>query len=121
MTGISQLTNIFGTSSNLYIASTAGSRGIVKTDLSGGNQTQIGAVGSYYDLKILGNTLYYVNGAANVGKMGLDGSGQTTIYSSGAGTHGVAAVAVPEPSTYAMALAGLACVGYAVFRRRKRA
>ncbi|MEI6240408.1 MAG: PEP-CTERM sorting domain-containing protein [Planctomycetia bacterium] len=31
------------------------------------------------------------------------------------------AVAVPEPSTYAMALAGLACGGYSVFRRRKRA
>jgi autotransporter-associated beta strand protein len=28
---------------------------------------------------------------------------------------------VPEPSTYAMALAGLACGGYAMFRRRKRA
>jgi sulfatase modifying factor 1 len=30
-------------------------------------------------------------------------------------------VAVPEPSTYAMALAGLACGGYPMFRRRKRA
>ena len=28
---------------------------------------------------------------------------------------------VPEPSTCAMALAGLACVGYSLFRRRKRA
>ncbi len=28
---------------------------------------------------------------------------------------------VPEPSTYAMALAGLACGGYSMFRRRKRA
>jgi hypothetical protein len=27
---------------------------------------------------------------------------------------------VPEPSTYAMALAGLACGGYSLFRRRKR-
>jgi hypothetical protein len=32
-----------------------------------------------------------------------------------------APVAVPEPSTYAMALAGLACGGYSMFRRRKRA
>jgi sulfatase modifying factor 1 len=31
------------------------------------------------------------------------------------------AVAVPEPSTCAMALAGLACGGYSVYRRRKRA
>jgi hypothetical protein len=30
-------------------------------------------------------------------------------------------VPVPEPSTYAMALAGLACGGSVVFRRRKRA
>ncbi len=29
--------------------------------------------------------------------------------------------AVPEPSTYAMALAGLACGGYSMWRRRKRA
>jgi hypothetical protein len=28
---------------------------------------------------------------------------------------------VPEPSTCAMALAGLACGGYSIFRRRKRA
>jgi hypothetical protein len=28
---------------------------------------------------------------------------------------------VPEPSTYAMALAGLACGGYSLFRRRKQA
>jgi sulfatase modifying factor 1 len=32
-----------------------------------------------------------------------------------------APVAVPEPSTYAMALAGLACGGYPMWRRRKRA
>ena len=30
-------------------------------------------------------------------------------------------VAVPEPSTYCMALAGLACGGYSLFHRRKRA
>jgi hypothetical protein len=30
-------------------------------------------------------------------------------------------IPVPEPSTYAMALAGLACGGYSLFRRRKRA
>jgi sulfatase modifying factor 1 len=32
-----------------------------------------------------------------------------------------APAAVPEPSTYAMALAGLACGGYTMFRRRKQA
>jgi hypothetical protein len=29
--------------------------------------------------------------------------------------------AVPEPSTYAMALAGVACGGFSMWRRRKRA
>jgi sulfatase modifying factor 1 len=41
--------------------------------------------------------------------------------SSGIGFRLAAPVAVPEPSTYAMALAGLACGGYSMFRRRKRA
>jgi formylglycine-generating enzyme required for sulfatase activity len=36
-------------------------------------------------------------------------------------TIGFRVAAVPEPSTYAMALAGLACGGYTMFRRRKRA
>jgi hypothetical protein len=33
----------------------------------------------------------------------------------------IATSAVPEPSTYAMALAGLACGGYTMWRRRRRA
>jgi formylglycine-generating enzyme required for sulfatase activity len=33
----------------------------------------------------------------------------------------LAAVAVPEPSTWVMGLAGIACGGWAVWRRRKRA
>jgi len=33
----------------------------------------------------------------------------------------VAPVAVPEPSTYTMAVAGLACGGYSMWRRRERA
>ena len=33
----------------------------------------------------------------------------------------VTITAVPEPSAYAMALAGLACGGYAMFRHRKQA
>jgi hypothetical protein len=32
-----------------------------------------------------------------------------------------ATLAVPEPATYAMVVAGLACGGYTMFRRRKRA
>jgi hypothetical protein len=33
----------------------------------------------------------------------------------------VTAAAVPEPSTWALALAGLTCFGYTVARRRPRA
>jgi len=54
---------------------------------------------------------------------GLGTSGSST-WSSHPGTpqlFSIEATAVPEPSTYAMALAGLACGGYSVFRRRKRA
>jgi hypothetical protein len=36
-----------------------------------------------------------------------------------AGRFEVGVAAVPEPSTYAMALAGLACGGYSLFRRRR--
>jgi hypothetical protein len=32
---------------------------------------------------------------------------------------GLSTQVVPEPSTYAMALAGLACGGYSMFRRRR--
>lgn len=41
--------------------------------------------------------------------------------SSIAGGMKVDVVAVPEPSAYAMALAGLACSGFSMWRRRKRA
>jgi hypothetical protein len=47
----------------------------------------------------------------------------STFASSGLlnGPSGLVIQPVPEPSTYAMALAGLACGGYSIFRRRKRA
>ena len=44
----------------------------------------------------------------------------TTLESNSTGFR-LAAVPVPEPSTYPMALAGLAYGGYSLFRRRKRA
>lgn len=37
------------------------------------------------------------------------------------GPNMASSVAVPEPSTFAMALAGLACGGYLLWRRRKQA
>jgi hypothetical protein len=48
---------------------------------------------------------------------GLEDPSESTVVGSAALT----LTAVPEPSTCAMALAGLACGGYTMFRRRKRA
>ena len=50
----------------------------------------------------------------------------TANYSNTTNSHPTLSIAfgttaVPEPSTYAMALAGLACGSYSMFRRRKRA
>jgi sulfatase modifying factor 1 len=47
-------------------------------------------------------------------------SGRNTIVPSSVGHDmGFRLAAVPEPSTYCMALAGLACGGYSLFRRRR--
>ena len=46
-------------------------------------------------------------------------SGGPSSESDGFGFRLASPVAVPEPSTYAMALAGLACGGYSLFRRRR--
>ncbi|MEI8228624.1 MAG: PEP-CTERM sorting domain-containing protein [Planctomycetota bacterium] len=43
------------------------------------------------------------------------------VQGSGAGYLAVGPAVVPEPSTYAMALAGIACGGFSMWRRRKRA
>ena len=46
-----------------------------------------------------------------------NGSGQSLKFDQSTGALAI----VPEPSTYAMAIAGLACGGYSLARRRKRA
>ena len=57
-----------------------------------------------------------------IGAAGLSSSVRTTNASSFEGDDlGFRLAAVPEPSTYAMAVAGLACGGYLVRRGRKRA
>ena len=71
----------------------------------------------------------YVSGAALTGtatfasqtfsSMGI--SPGTSSWGVGNNTISITTNAVPEPSTYAMALVGLACGGYSMFRRRKRA
>jgi hypothetical protein len=58
------------------------------------------------------------NGLGNNNVRGVYAAG-STIYAATSGGLSVGVVAVPEPSTYAMALAGLACGGYSLFRRRR--
>ena len=45
--------------------------------------------------------------------------GDTLVLTQGTGYSSIVVQAVPEPSTYCMALAGLACGGYSMFRRRR--
>ena len=54
-------------------------------------------------------------GTAGVWTSTETANGQRLIFSTGTGD----LVVVPEPSTYAMALAGLACGGWQMFRRRR--
>jgi hypothetical protein len=59
---------------------------------------------------------------AGTGDFSSIGGMQFTWLGAGTGTVVVDSIAVsvvPEPSTYAMALAGLACGGYSLFRRRR--
>jgi hypothetical protein len=52
---------------------------------------------------------------------GVNPASGITYGSSTGGTYNMEMqVAVPEPSTYCMALTGLACGGYSMFRRRKK-
>jgi sulfatase modifying factor 1 len=64
-------------------------------------------------------------GCFSVGEVNLLSSTRHTLDPSFEGDYGfrlvASPVAVPEPSTYAMALAGLGCAGYSMMRRRKQA
>jgi hypothetical protein len=120
------------------LTSTAGSPRILRGTLNATSTTLSLPTGSEFLLEEITNTsrLQWSNqfpsemmGVSSIYYAGWNGVG--TLWTSsgsnvfspivdGAFTLGAAA-AVPEPSTYAMALAGLACGGYTMFRRRKRA
>jgi hypothetical protein len=65
----------------------------------------------------------FVPGFTSTYNVGVGVETTTANFSSGSSLGQVTTftVVVPEPSTYCMALAGLACGGYSMFRRRKRA
>ena len=110
-------------------------------NIQSGNVTTVGTNGgaSAYGAFDMSGNLYEWNdltGAAGSsrglrggnwsdGAFSLSSSGRDTNVPSfeggGIGFRLASPVAVPEPSTCAMALAGLACGGYSLFRRRKRA
>ena len=60
----------------------------------------------------------WTSGASNVSSS-FGGASAPSLEGTGIGFRLASPVAVPEPSTYAMALAGLACGGYSMFRRRR--
>jgi hypothetical protein len=66
--------------------------------------------------------LTFTGGTSNpiIDQWYIEGNGNPATYL-GEITFTEMVVSVPEPSTCAMALAGLACGGYSLFRRRKRA
>ena len=70
------------------------------------------------DAEIIWTNYTTGSGLANDVVRGVYATG-STVYAATSGGLSVGVVAVPEPSTYAMALAGLACGGYSLFRRRR--
>jgi fibronectin-binding autotransporter adhesin len=77
--------------------------------------------GSYADgtnvLQLFSNTGGFSGDFASVVSTGL-AAGQAATFNAATGF--ISITVVPEPSTYAMALAGLACGGWQMYRRRRR-
>ena len=89
-----------------------------------GTFDQSGNVFQWNDLDGAPGTSRGYRGGAWYRNQGTSSAGRryTTTLSDqndGLGFRLASPVAVPEPSTYAMALAGLACGGYSLFRRRR--
>jgi len=89
-------------------------------DVPTGNDFVAIAAGNYsaYALRLDGSIAAW----GYDGDMEVTGTPSSGVYGAVAGGYAagfaITAAAVPEPSTYAMALAGLACGGSVVFRRR---
>ena len=101
--------NLIATDSGLYVPA-GGTLQIFKANFS---QT-LNWLNDYYD-----NTFY--SAALNVAPATVFWNSGSYPITDGNSWQIGSVQAVPEPSTYCMALAGLACGGYTMFRRRKRA
>jgi len=75
----------------------------------------------FADLANTAPTAQNGSGWTNVGADRSTNGGSAWSNSTPATISSISINAVPEPSAYCMALAGLACGGYTMFRRRKQA
>lgn len=121
VTGITNPSGLAVSDTHLFIGASDNSAVITRTDLTGANATTFGTPGNYYQLSIVDQTLYYSTAQNTLGKIGLDGSGQAALYTSGVQVMGVAAIAVPEPATFALAGVAAFAVPLLVARRHAAA
>jgi autotransporter-associated beta strand protein/T5SS/PEP-CTERM-associated repeat protein len=115
-TSVFQITSPLYTPNSFDLVNGAGGvtfGGILQLDFSGGAYASGANV-----LELFANTGGFLGDFSSVVWSGL-ADGQSATFDASTGF--ISITAVPEPSTYAMALAGLACGGYSIFRRRKRA
>jgi len=99
--------------------------GIYSANLGGGSSALLASTAAtvFLDYDSVNSQLYWLDGGG-IHRSAPDGSGAAVVVLSdvvGTSYSRLQVVAVPEPSTCAMALAGLVCGGYSMFRRRNRA
>jgi len=97
--------------------------GIYSANLGGGSSALLASTAGYVfiDYDSVNSQLYWLD-SGGIHRSAPDGSGAAVVVLSdvvGTSYSRLQVVAVPEPSTCAMALAGLACGGYSLFRRRR--
>jgi hypothetical protein len=98
--------------------------GIYSANLGGGSSALLASTAGYVfiDYDSVNSQLYWLDGGG-IHRSAPDGSGAAVVVLSdvvGTSYSRLQVVAVPEPSTYAMALAGLACGGWHVLRTIRR-
>lgn len=118
LTGLTDVRGVAASGTNLFVGALSGQ--IRRTDLNGGSPTLMGTAASYWQLAYADGEVFYTNNASTLGKIAFDGTGQTSLYSSGSQVLGVAAIqAVPEPAACVLALGGIACIGLVARYRRR--